>query len=261
MKSFGSAFLLAALLATAAPALAQQAGVGTNYETRLSALEDEMRALNGQIEQLGYSIRRLDQNVQKMQGDYDMRLSKLETSVNALNADAAARAAVPPAAPGTADGSLGALKQNTNGRMTGAIDNPEAPPTPDADMSPQEQYEHAFSLLRQADYGAAEKAFKDFIDNNPKDKMIDNAKYWRAETLYVRGRFSDAATGFAEAYQQNPKGSKAPDSLLKLSMSLAAMDKKHDACTALAELKAKFPNAAPNVKTRAAEEHAKLKCP
>jgi TolA-binding protein len=43
-------------------------------------------------------------------------------------------------------------------------------------------------------------------------------------------------------------------------MSLAAMNKTGDACTALAQLKVKYPNASPNVKSRAAEQRTKLKC-
>ena len=126
------------------------------------------------------------------------------------------------------NGTLGALKLQ-DGQVTGAIDNPQSPPLPatppDYGLTPQEQYDRAFGLLRQANYDAAEKAFKGFIDKNPNDKLLDNAKYWYAETLYVRGAFYDAAVAFADAYQQNPKGTKAPDSLLKLAMSLGNRNK------------------------------------
>jgi tol-pal system protein YbgF len=267
MKSLStSVFLAALLLPITAPAFAQQGGVGANYETRLSTLEDELRALNGQVEQLGFSIRRLDQNVQRMQSDYDARLAKLETTVSTLTANDEARnaaAAAKATSPGALDGTLGAIRTQ-DGRVTGAISNPQAPPLPDAPadltQTPQEEYERAFGMLRQASYDDAEKAFKAFIDKNPKDKMIDNAKYWYAETLYVRGRFADASVGFADAFQQNPQGQKAPDSLLKLAMSQAALNKLANACTALSELKAKYPNASPTVKIRANEERVKLKC-
>jgi TolA-binding protein len=43
-------------------------------------------------------------------------------------------------------------------------------------------------------------------------------------------------------------------------MSLAATDKTPDACVALAELKDKYPNASVSVRSRGAEEQAKLKC-
>jgi tol-pal system protein YbgF len=271
MKIFTRSVLFSVLLLTAAPALAQQNAA--NFETRLSTLEDEMRVLNGQMEQITYSIRRLDQTLQRMQGDEDARFNKIETTLANLTAGNEARTAVlppstAPSAPlppsGPVDGTLGALKTQPDGHVVGAINSPKAPPLPDVQpsdvLTPQEQYDDAFGLLRQANYEEAEKAFKDFIDKNPKDKMIDNAKYWHAETLYVRGRFSEAAIGFADAYQQNPLGAKAPDSLLKLSMTLAALNKPVDACTSLAALKSKYPNATQLVKNRAAEERQKLKC-
>ena len=152
-----------------------------------------------------------------------------------------------------------------DGKVTGAVNNPQAPTLPtvpsDYGLTPQEQYERAFTFLRQADYPNAEQAFKSFIDKNPKDKLIDNAKYWYGETLYVRARFDESAVAFADAYQQNPQGTKAPDSLLKLAMSLGALNKNADACVALSELKTKYKDAPATVKSRAEEQRQRLKCP
>lgn len=249
-----------------------QQGVGANFETRLSGIEDEFRALNGQVEQLNYAIRRMDQAVQRMQTDYDSRLTKLETNVANLTTAAQAAPPTPPAVAAVAgeinNPPLASVKVQ-DGKVAGTtVANNGTPPLPEtgnaADggktLAPQDQYDRAFNYLRQANYDDAEKAFKAFIAANPKDKLIDNAKYWYAETLYVRGRFAEAAVGFADAFQQNPQGTKAPDSLLKLAMSLGAANKVDDACTALAELKAKYPNASPTIKTRAGEERTKLKC-
>ena len=150
-------------------------------------------------------------------------------------------------------------------KVTGGVNKPESPPLPavppDYGLTPEEQYERAFNFLREADYANAEDAFKTFIDKNPKDKLLDNAKYWYGETLYVRARFDEAAVAFADAYQQNPKGVKAPDSLLKLGMALGALNKIPDACVTFNELKIKYPNATSAIKSRAEEERAKLKCP
>ncbi len=266
-------------------AQAQQAampGAGANYETRLSGIEDEMRGLNGRLEQLEFNIRRIDQAMQRMQADTDGRLTRLEAAAQAA---AAAQVAAPPVAAqpviapqttaatrpdpltvvqdGPVDGTLGAVKLR-DGKIVGGINNPQSPPLPqtpaDYGLTPQEQYDRAFGLLRQADYDGAEKSFKAFIDKNPKDKLLDNAKYWYGETLYVRGRFDESAVAFADAFQQNPQGAKAPDSLLKLSMSLAALDKTADACTTLAELRSKYPGASPSLRSRADEQRSKLKC-
>jgi tol-pal system protein YbgF len=274
----------------AQPALAQDerpyAGTtATNNETRLATQENELRALNGRLEQLEFLVRRLDQTLQKLQTDMDSRLTRLETAQPATAAAAppppvvAPPVVVPPVAQqpqpaqpaaaqsqssGDANGTLGALKLQ-NGKVTGGVNKPQSPALPsvpaDYGLTPQEQYERAFNFLREANYSDAEDAFKSFIDKNPKDKLIDNAKYWYGETLYVRGRYDVAAVAFADAYQQNPVGTKAPDSLLKLGISLGALNKTSDACVTFNELKVKYPKVAPAIKARADEERAKLKCP
>lgn len=280
-----SALVLSFLLVLPSPLLAQEGGysaASTNMEMRLSAVEDQIRALTGKVEQIDFLTRRLDQALQRMQSDYDARLLKLESapvpSVTAPQPQASAAApdtsgsAMPPhedAEVAAADpqqavtGTLGGMKVRGD-KVTGGIVNPKAPALPakpdDYGLTPQEAYDRAFGLLRQANYDEAEKAFKGFIDKNPKDKLVDNAKYWYAETFYVRAKFGDAAIGFADALQTNPKGTKAPDSLLKLGMSLGAMDKTQDACDALAALKAKYPTAPATIRSRADQERARLKC-
>ena len=249
----------------------------TYNENRMSALEDQMRTLNGRIEQVEFAVRRIDQALQRIQADDDARLTKLENAQAAAAAAAAqpaptiVQAPVPlsqnnaAAAPEvTANGTLGALKVQ-DGRVVGGVNNPQAPALPatppDYGLTPQEQYDRAFAFLRQANYPEAETAFKNFIDKNPKEKLIDNAKYWYGETLYVRARFDESAVAFADAYQQNPQGTKAPDSLLKLAMSLGALNKTADACVALTELKTKYTSAPATVKSRAEDERVRLKCP
>jgi tol-pal system protein YbgF len=267
--------LAVAAAIVAGGAFAQQSQTPADFETRLSTLEDEMRSLNGRLEQLEFATRQQAQDLQRIQGDFDGRLQRLESAAATpqpqapiVPPQAGMPAApnggeAPAAAPENANGTLGALKLQ-DGRVTGGVDNPQAPPLPQAPsdygLTPQEQYDAAFALLRQADYDAAGKAFKDFIDKNPKDKLASNAKYWYGETLYVRGELDQAAVAFADAWQQDPQGVKAPDSLLKLAMSLAATGKAQDACTALGELKTKYPNASPTIHSRAAEEASKIKC-
>lgn len=278
MKLLHISLLAGAAFLAVAPAFAQDSygSPATFNETRLANQEESMRALNGRLEQLEFAIRRLEQSLQRTQNDNDARLSKLESSVSAppvvqpipqTPPPPPATQAAPPApaqTPADMAGTLGALKMQ-NGKITGGVNKPHSPPLPqtppDYGLTAQEQYERAFNFLRQANYPEAEQAFKSFIDKNPDEKLVDNAKYWYGETLYVRGRFDESAVAFADAYQQNPKGSKAPDSLLKLGMSLAALNKTADACVTLSELKNKYPNAVPTVKSRAEDERSRLKCP
>ncbi|MCL2470080.1 MAG: tol-pal system protein YbgF [Alphaproteobacteria bacterium] len=276
------AVLFALFFCLAQPALAQgyayqddeYGGPATSFETRLSGVEEQMRALTGQVEKLDYVIQRLEQALTRQQEDANLRLSALEdTTAKMMRAQAAAQQAPPPPAPEPAAaeapqdevvvGSFGDLKVR-NGEVTGATSNPKVPAIPPKPagygLTAQEHYDLAFALLREARYDEAEKIFKKFMEKYPEDRLIENAKYWYAETFYVRGRYKEAILAFVEAYKQNEKGNKAPDSLLKLAMSLGAAGEKDDACKALAGLKQKFPKAPAALRGRAEQERVKLKC-
>ncbi|MDD2325751.1 MAG: tol-pal system protein YbgF [Alphaproteobacteria bacterium] len=275
-----SALALSLLLASPFVSVAQDGGysasaygnAATGFETRLAAVEDQLRALNGKVEQMDFMTRRLDQTLQKLQADYDQRLTKLENAVPPPQATVRIPSSADSQGQVSAEegeevpavsGSLGGVKV-AGDKITGGVINPKTPPLPqkpaDYGLTAQEHYDLAFGLLRQANYEEAEKAFKSFLDKHGDDKLAENAKYWYAETFYVRGKFGDSAIAFAEAYQKNPKGTKAPDSLLKLAMSLGSLDKTQDACDALAALKAKYPTAPSTIRSRADQERTRLKC-
>ncbi|MEK7327533.1 MAG: tetratricopeptide repeat protein, partial [Chloroflexota bacterium] len=66
---------------------------------------------------------------------------------------------------------------------------------------------------------------------------------------------------FLEGYKGYPKGSKAPDNLLKLGMSLAALNRQGEACTTFTRLAKEFPDAPSNLKAVTENERKKLSCP
>ena len=124
----------------------------------------------------------------------------------------------------------------------------------------KEQYNYAFGLLRQANYDKAELALQEFVKLHPKEALASNARYWLGETFYVRAAYVQAAEVFLEGYQADPKGPKAPDSLLKLGMSLGGLDKKREACAAFDKLLKDFPDAPAGVKNTVTREKQKNGC-
>ncbi len=127
--------------------------------------------------------------------------------------------------------------------------------------TPKQQYDFAFGLLRQANYDKAEMALQEFVKRNPEDKLASNARYWLGETYYVRAAYVQAAEVFLESYQADPKGPKAPDSLLKLGMSLSGLDKKREACAAFDKVAKDFPGARAGIRNTVAREKQKNSCP
>jgi tol-pal system protein YbgF len=126
--------------------------------------------------------------------------------------------------------------------------------------SANEQFNYAFGLVKQADYAGAETALKAFIAAHPSDQLTGNAHYWLGQSYYARNQYAEAATAFAEGYKRFPKGTKAPEDLLYLGMSLAHADQKKNACLALAQLEQAFPNQGGAVKQRAEAEKKKIGC-
>lgn len=137
---------------------------------------------------------------------------------------------------------------------------PTAPAGAAAPPSPQHDYEAALEMYRLGSYAEAEKAFRGFIAQYPKDPLASNAAYWMGESYFTRGKYQDAVGTFADGYQKYPTGAKAPDTLIELGRSLDKLGRKADACAAFAQFKAKFPNAAPATKRQALQETTRLKC-
>ncbi|MCP4327776.1 MAG: tol-pal system protein YbgF [Alphaproteobacteria bacterium] len=251
------------------------------FEIRLQQLEQEVRALTGMIEELSFNVRRLEGQFERNQADLEMRLQPGTggSSNENLAADAAlpaptARAVIPEpsAAPPqivTPQGvTLGAAPNNpaNSTTVTAAPTLTVTPPASGGSATvlpqgaPAEDYNNAYALLQQADYGGAERAFGSFLATYPSDPLAGNAQYWLAETFYVRENYHQAAVQFAEGYKNYPTGPKAAANLLKLGMSLGRLGKNREACASLDELDRRFPDAPGNVQQYARTERQRLGC-
>lgn len=129
-----------------------------------------------------------------------------------------------------------------------------------AEADPKALYSTAYGYLIQRDYSAAETAFDDFLRQFPNHPLAGNAIYWMGESLFVRGQYRAAASAFLKGYQTYSKSEKAPESLLKLAMSLQRLGQKDAACSSFNELNVKFPNAPARVKSAAQSERQRGGC-
>lgn len=218
----------------------------SNFQDRLGQIEQQQRSLTGQIEQMTYNIQQLQQKLDKMQADTDMRLQQLEGGHGgAVARGGSYQAPVSPPSSASSSSSGGGKLLGTMTASGGAD-------------SAETLYQSAFSDLRDGHYDSASAKFKQFMGAYPKHPLASNAQYWLGETYYVQGDYHEAARLFAQDYQNYPQGGKASASLLKLGMALSKLGKKGDACLSFAQLKKEFPNTA---ETRAAATDMKnLNC-
>ena len=120
--------------------------------------------------------------------------------------------------------------------------------------------EKGHGALTQNDYAGAEVAFRQLIESYPKDPLAADAQYWIGESFYRRGQYKAAADAFLKGYKKYKSGDKAPETLLKLGMSLAALGQKDAACSTFGELKTKFPKAPETVRDEVKAEQKKARC-
>ena len=223
-------------------------------EQRMSNIEAELRRLTSSIETAVHEVDVMRSRVDNLVADVDFRLTTLERAMQ--TGDAAG-----PQASETLPGRRGVAK----GAQSQIVPTQQAEVIPDQtlpDGTPTEQYEYALSLLMiTAKYHTAEQAFRSFLEQNVDHPLAANAQYWLGETYYVRKNYAEAAAAFIEGYTRYPEGSKSADNLLKLGMSLAALENKDDACASLGEFDMRFPDVDPRLRRQADQQKEKLSCP
>ena len=141
----------------------------------------------------------------------------------------------------------------------GAVD-PDAIETVSlAPETPEALYERSNESLLRRQFADAEAGFSNFVSKYPDHSLAGSAQYWLGETFYAQGDFRQAAQNFLHGYKNYPKSRRAPDSLLKLGISLNKLGQTQQACAAFGALGGEFPNAI-DAKKRAQAESKRAGC-
>ncbi|WP_234895515.1 tol-pal system protein YbgF, partial [Sinorhizobium medicae] len=125
---------------------------------------------------------------------------------------------------------------------------------------PGDLYQSAYGHVLSGDYGIAEQEFRNYLEAFPSGDKAADASFWMGEAQYSQGKYSDAAKTFLNAHQSHGKSPKAPEMLLKLGMSLGALDNKETACATLREVGKRYPKASPAVKAKVTSEQSRFGC-
>ncbi|MBV8393682.1 MAG: tol-pal system protein YbgF, partial [Alphaproteobacteria bacterium] len=216
------------------PAWAQRE---TAYLDQINQLQQQVTMLTGQIEQLQYQNQQLKEQMEKMRTDYDFRIDQMEKGGRGGGAG-----------PGPAARSTGPAPQQTLQPPSQA----SAGPAPAGNSD--QLYHDAMKLMQDGDYAGAERTFKTFIQRNPQHVLAGNAQYWLGETYYARHDYQSAMTAFAEGYKVYKTSNKGPDNLLKLGITLAALNRKTDACAVFSRFTQDYPKATDLQKRRIDQE-------
>ncbi len=289
------AVAIGVMIVCAQPGSAAAQGAEDPY-MRIERLEQQLRTLTGQNEELQHRNRMLEQQLQQVQGG---------APAAAAPPPAASAGALPPVAAPPLD--LTEPSQSRGGRRGDAFDpaaNPGAPgvprplgsisPTPPADVgapggrnvgeplnlstalpsgaatgglttappsaTPRDEFDLGIGYIQRKDYALAEETMRNFTRRHPSDALVGDAQYWLGESLYQRQRYRDAAEAFLAVTTKYDRSGKAPDALLRLGQSLAALKEKEAACAALGEVTRKYPKASSGVKNGVSREQKRIGC-
>ena len=290
-KSFWVAGAAAAVLATAAPSLAQlptrapPAGTPpvlsgpSPFDDPLSARDakrmDRMEKVVRELRDIVYKAQKTNAPVMVQPADTESRIAEqaakiadleltltrvngsLETATHEL--DQAHRDSLALQAQVKA---LAAQLVALDKKVTDAAVPPPPPePPPEAPQaSAADALAKARQLMNSGDYDAAEAAFANIVATYPDNLRTPEANYWWGRTLAVRGDHVQAAGAFIASIRGWPQTPWAPEAVVELSRSLIALKKPVDACQTLAEFSRRYPKAPPAVASRAAAARVQAKC-
>jgi tol-pal system protein YbgF len=126
--------------------------------------------------------------------------------------------------------------------------------------TPRDEFDLGIGYMQRKDYALAEETMRNFAQKYPADPLLADSQYWLGESFFQRQLYRDAAESFLGVTTKFGSSAKAPDALLRLGQSLAALKEKEAACAALGEVTRKYPRASNGVKQAVDREQKRVKC-
>lgn len=125
---------------------------------------------------------------------------------------------------------------------------------------PRDEFDLGIGYMQRKDYSLAEETMKNFAQRFPNDPLVGDSKYWLGESYFQRQQYREAAQAFLGVTSDHGKSAKAPDAMLRLGQSLAALKEKEAACAAFGAVLQKYPRASAGVKAAVGREQKRTKC-
>ena len=175
-----------------------------SLHSRLLALEEKMRELNGKFEYSDHTFQKILERMNKLSADVDYRFKQLEQGRS------------------IADSSINRLPIENNPQNENSLG----------------KYQE---MINNGQYSKAVAALEGYV-NNSKNSKIGEA-YYLIGTAYSKQKLYDkAAISYLKGYKNYPNNPKAADSLLDLASALSKLNKVTKTCAILSKLEAEYPN-------------------
>ena len=223
---------------------------------RVNALESQLAALTGQVEEQGNRLRQLEARVAGMTGT---SAAQTTTAPSQPAAEPPATAAAPAAAPTPKPATPRATP--AAGADAARIAKIKAIEVPASGNAAEDSYTYAYRLWDAGLYPEAQAQLQQLIEKTPKYSRMSYARNLLGRAYLDGGQYENAVHTLYDNYKSDPKGDRAADSLLYLALAFGKMNNKKAACTSFSELFTVYGNSMnAALKKQATSERSKAGC-
>ena len=242
------------------PTIAQPETPSTTSATsdllvRVDALEAQLATLTGQVEQQGNNMRGLEARLKLLEAQLasaQLASAPQETAVPAIAQATTAPSVLPDAAPVPAAVTVkpkpvvaaakpAAIAAKPSAARVAAVAAIERPATGDAF---EDGYTYGFRLWEAKFYPEAQATLEETLKTYPKHRRASFLRNLLGRAWLDDKKPATAVKIFYDNYKADPRGERAPDSLLFLGLALTDLGKTAEACEAYGELTRAYPDVA-----------------
>ncbi|MGQ3675050.1 tol-pal system protein YbgF [Xanthobacter sp. TB0139] len=262
----------------------QEADESAGLVVRLEQMENALRRLTGQVEELQYRNAQLEAQLRMVQEKLGLKPATPSAS------GMVGGEAVVPAASAAGGGNTGAAARRSDAfdpqgsRVAPGAPHPLGSPASSSEGlaapgahaevgavpadgrnvagagSARELYDAGVKALQDGRLEEAEALFRQILTSNADDRLVPDALFMVGESLFLRKHYSDAAASFLDVSTKYPNSTRAPEALLRLGQSLAGMGEKETACATFQEVGRKYPRAPSSVRQAVEREQKRVGC-
>ncbi len=229
--------------------------------TRMDSLEGQVSRLTAQVEEDRNRIDKLEARLATVEAG---KTTGDPASTSAVGSNTAAMTggastAAPVVTPAPKPAVTVTKPADPSAKRLAAVRAVEKPQTDDPG---DDEYSYGYRLWEAKFQPEAQQQLKLFLSKYPKHSRGSYARNLLGRSYLDEGNPREAASWFLQNYKANPKGDRAPDSVLYLAESMRQMKDTGRACVALDQFAREFPaEAAGRLKVQYTATKGGLKCP
>lgn len=215
---------------------------GSSILERVDAIEAELQRLTRQTEQLNQRVQNIVSDGTNRIGDLEFRLVELEGGDLSTLGETS---------------TLGGDDQTTSAVLP-TENQPATPDQGELAVGERADFDTASQALADGDFQTAATMFTQFDTSYPGSPLAPEAHLKRGRALEALGDTREAARAYLASFTGDSEGTFAPEALYELGAALGRLGQTDQACITLGEVGVRFPSSASV--SNASQEMASLGC-